>query len=302
MATKDLKGSSASIVKSDSEESDDGAIILERLDAMRSSVDENSRRMRGYEESLDRLVRTVEKMAAVRIDSMPRPSSRDFPSRITPRKGDTEPPVDDRLGDGGDLDAAVLQGAFVQVRDSVAKVVLPARMSMGDTGPNVRGDSRKMLNFIRKCGTYTTTVLKVMKSAGEKAEPEESDWDTVYTCVASLHRQLQAEQTACVFEGSGVPSDTLQLYRFLSRNSTIGKHETQALENASRLSAAIHMSKTNVKQDGQNQRGGFRGRRFGDNYRGRGQSNFRGYNRGSSNRDSGDYFENVVTSTASGKP
>jgi hypothetical protein len=177
--------------KSDSDESDDGAIILERLDVMRAAIEENTRRMRGYEDSLDRLVRTVDKMASLKMrDRTPTDINKSEP---TPRKeGFAEPPTEDQLGNDGDLDAAVLHGAFVQIRDSVAKTVLPARLSMGDTGPNVRGESRKMLNFIRKCAGYTSTMLRVMKMTGEKAEPEEADWDILFTCISALHKQFQS--------------------------------------------------------------------------------------------------------------
>jgi hypothetical protein len=176
-----------------------------------------------------------------------------------------------------EVDSSTLQGAYIQIRDSVNKIVLPSRLSIGDTGPNVRGEARKSLNFVRKCAGYTQTMLRVMKSVSDKAEAEEGDWDSLYTCIAALHRLLQAEQVVCVYEGSGVPSETVQLYRFPSKNSAISTADTVALENATRLTTAINLAKGQSKSDGNNSRGNFGGRRFNGNFRGRGGFNSRGF-------------------------
>jgi hypothetical protein len=166
-------------------------------------------------------------------------------------------------------------------------------MSFGDTGPNVKGDARRTLAIIRRAGGYTTTMLKLMKVVTEKDTLGESDWDLMYTCILTLHKTLQSEQTSAVFEGSGVPPETLQLYKFLSKNLNISRSDTLALENATRLSTAICMAKGQSRQD--------YGGRF-NNFRGRGNSNFRGAGRGGGNSSEPDYFDSTVASASAGKP
>ena len=181
------------------------------------------------------------------------------------------------------------------------KVVLPPKLTVGDVGPNVKGKSRKMLAFVRKSAGYTTTTLKVIKIIADKDRPDEADIDMIYTCVLVLHRNFLSEQTNTVFEGSGVPQETLMLYKFLSKNSTISLDETMALENATRLSTAINMAKAQGTSDQNYRRGGNRNR-FGNNSRGRGN-----YYRGGASKDSTptgakDYFDSALSSAASGKP
>ena len=260
----------------------------------------SNRRMEKYEDSMEKLQASVSKMAKAGFRAGV-PTSTKTSSSAEHNKDDfAGSPSDDLKEHDGDLESSELHGAYVQIRDSVQKVQLPPRLSLGDTGPSVRGEARKMVTFIRKCAGFTTTMLKVFKSVSDKIETEEADWDSLFTCVTALHRTFQSEQTASIFEGSGVPTDTLQLYRFLAKNTSITDQEARALENATRLSTAINMAKASGSGNNNYQRG--RGnRRFDSSFRGRG-GNFRGFNRGSQGQGSSDYFDSAVASTSSAKP
>jgi hypothetical protein len=202
-----------------------------------------------------------------------------------------------------------LNGAYTQLRDSVQKIVLPAKMSMGDIGPSVKGDSRRMLAFVRRTAGYSTTLLKVLKQVSSKPVPEESDWDSVFTVALALHKTLLAEQTTTVFEGSGVPQETLSMYRFLSKNFSISSSETLALENAASLTTSINLSKNSLGSEfARGRRGNFPGGRSGG-YSGSNQGGghgfnnnfFRGSNRGGY-QQSPDYFDSTVTAVSNSKP
>jgi len=181
-------------------------------------------------------------------------------------------------------------------------------MSVGDVNPSVKGESRRMLAFVRRTAGYSTTLLKVLKQVSSKPSPDESDWDSVFTVALALHKLLLAEQTTTVFEGSGVPPETLSMYRFLSKNSSISTAETQALENAARLTTAINLSKNSSGSEfSRGRRGNYSGNR--SNYsnsgqrggRGYGSNFFRGSNRGGF-QQSPDYFDSTVTAAANTKP
>ena len=286
-------------------------LILHRMDLMRGAVDETCTRIKALETGLSSVRSDLDKMAAGTSAG-----SRPALFSATPLASDigstpfnvNDVPTDDDFGTSGYFDSPTLNGAYTQLRDSVQKVVLPARMSMGDVGPNVKGDSRRMLAFVRRTAGYSTTMLKVLKQVSSKSSPEESDWDAVFTVTLALHRLLLAEQTTTVFEGSGVPPETLSMYRFLSKNSSISSVETQALENAARLTTAINLSKNSSGSEfSRGRRGNFSGNR--SNYsntgqrggRGFGNNFFRGSNRGG-NQQSTDYFDSTVNAATSPKP
>jgi hypothetical protein len=189
---------------------------------------------------------------------------------LTCRVVRTEFPIADSSGFDGVSEMSALQGAFTQIRDSVQKVVLPTKFAMTEYGPGIKPEYRKTLALIRKTSSFTTTMLKLMKLSGEKPHPSESDWDLMYTCLITLHKTIQSEQIGAIFEGKGVPDDTMTMYRFLSKNSAIDRSETIALENATRLTSAIHEAKKQGKSNDTSQRGGYRGNRFNSNFRGRG--------------------------------
>jgi hypothetical protein len=288
-------------------------LILHRMDLMRGAVDETCVRIKTVENGLLTVRTDLDKMAATNRGSGMHPFSSGS-NIMTSDLGGTpgnirDVPTDDDFGTSGYFDSTTLNGAYTQLRDSVQKVVLPAKMSMGDIGPNVKGDARRMLAFVRRTAGYSTTLLKVLKQVSGKPTPEESDWDSVFTIALALHKTLLAEQTTTVFEGSGVPQETLSMYRFLSKNASISASETMALENAARLTTAINMSKNNSGSDYHRGRGGrFSGSRTG------GFSNFnqrggRGYNnnftRGSGRggyQQTSDYFDSTVTAASVAKP
>jgi hypothetical protein len=285
---------------SESVKSIDCDAIMEKLDTLVNAVSEVTDRLKDNEARVEKLTYRFSKMAAT-PGSSGKHSTHKFSTASASRFESEDSPSTDTSGNDG-LEYTELQSAYVQIRDSLQKVILPNRMSMGDTGPSVKGDARRTLAIIRRAAGYTTTMLKLMKVSSEKDVPVESDWDLLYTCLLTLHKTLQSEQTSAVFEGSGVPPETLQLYKFLSKNSNISRSDTLALENATRLSTAISMAKGQSRQDFQQQR---RGNSFGGRYnsfRGRGGSNFRGAGRGRENSTQPDYFDNAVASASAGKP
>jgi hypothetical protein len=139
-----------------------------------------------------------------------------------------------------------------------------------------------------------------MKLSGDKPHPSESDWDLMYTCLVTLHKTIQSEQIGAIFEGKGVPDDMMTMYRFLSKNSAIDRAETIALENATRLTSAIHEAKKQGKSSDSSQRGGYRGNKFNNNFLGRGGN--RNFSKNSNQNSDSDFFDKSVSAAASGKP
>jgi hypothetical protein len=287
-------------------------LILHRMDLMRGAVDETCTRIKTVEDGLVSVRLDMVKMAATGIDAGTRPFSLGS-NILTSQMGEShynakDVPTDDDFGNSGYFDSSTLNGAYTQLRDSVQKVVLPAKMAMGDIRPSVKGDSRRMLAFVRRTAGFSTTLLKVLKQVSTKPTPEESDWDSVFTVALALHKTLLAEQTATVFEGSGVPPETLAMYRFLSKNTSISAAETLALENAARLTTAINISKNNSGSEfSRGRRGNYSGGRSGGNSGfhqrgGRGfNNNFRGSGRGRY-QQSPDYFDSTITAASNSKP
>jgi hypothetical protein len=288
-------------------------LILHRMDLMRGAVDETCVRIKVVEDGLSTVRTDLDKMAATSKDAGIGSFSYGA-NLLTSDLGATpynirDVPTDDEFGSSGFFDSSTLNGAYTQLRDSVQKIVLPAKMSMGDVGPSVKGDSRRMLAFVRRTAGYSTTLLKVLKQVSSKPTPDESDWDSVFTVALALHKTLLAEQTTTVFEGSGVPPETLSMYRFLSKNSSISANETMALENAARLTTAINLSKNTSGSEFHRGRGGrFSGGRNGgySNFNQRGgrgfNSNFsRGSHRGGY-QQSPDYFDSTVAAASNTKP
>jgi hypothetical protein len=288
-------------------------LILHRMDIMRAALDETCGRINSCDEKLDGLRTDVDKMAdagpGARLNPLLGPSlltsDTDVPARTI-----YGVPADDEFGSSGFFESPTLMGSYTQLRDSVQKVTLPAKMSFGDVGPNVKGDSRRMLTFVRKLAGYSSTLLKVLKVVSSRPSPEEADWDSVFTIALAMHKVLLSEQTVTVFEGSGVPQETLSMFRFLSKNSAISASETLALENAARLTTAINMSKAHAGPDTQRgRRGGFSGNRFGNNQGGFTPRGGRGYFNNSSYRgsrgdyrQSPDYFDSTLSAAAAAKP
>ena len=286
-------------------------LILHRMDLMRGAVDETCTRLKAVEGELASVRTEMDKMAATGDDAGIRPFNLGS-NLLTSDLGTTrvkDVPTEEDFGCSGFFDSSTLCGAYTQLRDSVQKVQLPAKMSIGDVGPSVKGDSRRMLAFVRRTAGYSTTLLKVLKQVSGKAVPDELDWDSVFTVALALHKTLLAEQTATVFEGSGVPPETLSMYRFLSKNTSISPAETMALENAARLTTAINLSKNSSGSEfSRARRGNYSGGRSGGNsgYQhrgGRGFNNnfFRGSGRGN-NQASPDYFDSTVTAASNSKP
>jgi hypothetical protein len=285
-------------------------ILLDRMDFVKDAVKDNSSKLQNFDGALKLLSERVDKMADDAGPAVARDTDQTSAKQITDRTArvvrsflhsvdhDGESPTEDALDTDGSVGMSLLQGAYTQIRDSVQKVILPANLSMGDTGPNVKGESRKMMAFIRKTGGYTSTMLKIIQLVNDKDTPELADWDILYTCVLALHRLVLAEQTFTVYEGNGLPADTLNMYRFFSKNSFISKQETQALENATRVTSAINDAKKSARSmDNTSRRGGFNGR---FNTRGRGNF-FRGAGRDQKSAGN-DFFDSTVTAASSSKP
>jgi hypothetical protein len=184
-----------------------------------------------------------------------------------------------------------LFGQYTAIKDSVQKIVLPGTMTVADSGVTAKGEAKRVISTLKMSANFVTTSLKVIKTIVDKNEVDMDDLDVLFTIQQAHLRRIQSEHTAAIVEGTGVPKETVQMFKFFSKNSScFTTQESQALENAARVSAAAAMAK-----NADTPTRGRGGRRF-NSYRG-------GYNaRNTFNKDSKDAFEAVVSQAGAGKP
>ena len=186
-------------------------------------------------------------------------------------------------------DCEKIQASYIAIKDSVNKVVLPAGLTLGDTGAPAKGEARRVLTFVRKCGGYMSTILKLIKNVTDKESMDEKDLESIYTVAVANFKLLQSEQAVCVVESTGVNKDCVQMFRFLAKNPCFTATETVALENAARISVAASLAQGSNESRG-------RGRGRGGNFNNRGT----GFRTGFSSRggsQSSDRFNSAVENT-----
>ena len=167
---------------------------------------------------------------------------------------------------------------YSSIKDSVARIKLPAELLLPESGLVIKpGEAKNRLAFVKKASSFTTTTLKVLKEVGDRGSVNGQDLDNILACLTAQQHMFQIEQNLCVVEGTGVSKDTLQLYKFISKNPTFGHADAQALESACRITLATGQTSN-----------GNRGSRGGhSSFRGNGR--FRG---NSSNQRGGRYNNN----------
>lgn len=153
------------------------------------------------------------------------------------------------------------QADYTAIKDSVSKVVLPSGLVIGDSNISLKGEARGKVALIKKSAGYVQTVLKLLKNIGESGQVTESDVDNLYVCASAHVHMLQEENKLAVIEGTGVPKDCVQMFRFLAKNPSFTPHDTQALENATRISLAVNTVQSRDNHGRGGRRGGFHNNR-----------------------------------------
>ena len=197
----------------------------------------------------------------------------------------------DSATDDPQSEIQAINAEYLSITDLVNREVLPGNANLGDITFPLKGDVRTRSTFIKRNSGFVTTGLKLIKQINDNQTVTQEDIEKLFIVLTAHQSMLQSEQSAVVVEGTGVGKEATQMFRFLTKNSFFSSHETQAIENAIRITTAASAAQPQNNSGNNSNQNGYRGNNRGG-YRGNNRGYGRGFNRGYQNNGGNNHFRN----------
>ena len=112
-----------------------------------------------------------------------------------------------------------IQGDFQALRDSLARIKLPAEFRLNESRHGIKRTDQGVLNVITKCSRYNETAIRLLSTIEADTTISQDTLDQLLTIFHAQCKYLQDEYAALLVNGQ-FDDSTSRLFRALQRNTS----------------------------------------------------------------------------------